>query len=160
MGVVGPCALGRRLVGSDDGAMVTRVEQLDEATCWSLLSSAPVGRLAVSIAMHPDIFPINHVVDQGNLVFRTAAGTKLAGAVLGRSVAYEVDGYEPADGTAWSVVLKGTAEELDRLVDLVDAEELPLFPWLSSPKPRWVRISPTEITGRRFKVSAEAAVPS
>jgi uncharacterized protein len=140
----------------DGGAMVTRVEVLDHAACWSLLTEAPVGRLAVSIAEHPDIFPINHVVDDGAVLFRTAAGTKLAGAVLGRAVAYEVDGYEAETGTAWSVVLKGTAEELDRLVDLMDASELPLFPWLSSPKTRWVRITPTQLTGRRFVVAADA----
>ena len=39
---------------------------------------------------------------------------KLAAATLGRSVAFEVDGYEPADGEAWSVVVKGRAVEIER----------------------------------------------
>ena len=34
----------------------------------------------------------------------------------------------------------------------LDALELPLFPWHNSPKYRFVRIEPTEITGRRFAV--------
>ena len=32
-------------------------------------------------------------------MFRTAEGTKLAGAVLGESVAFEADGYDAADGS-------------------------------------------------------------
>ena len=44
----------------------------------------------------PDIFPINYVVDHGAVVFRTAEGTKLAAAVLGQGVAFEIDGYEAA----------------------------------------------------------------
>jgi nitroimidazol reductase NimA-like FMN-containing flavoprotein (pyridoxamine 5'-phosphate oxidase superfamily) len=32
---------------------------LEAHTCWMLLRSSEVGRLAVSVADHPDIFPIN-----------------------------------------------------------------------------------------------------
>ena len=102
---------------------------LETDTCWDLLRQADVGRLAVSIADHPDIFPINFVVDHGTVVFRTAEGTKLAAAVLGRSVAFEVDGYDPAAGDAWSVVIKGHAREIERMQDMFDALDLPLFPW-------------------------------
>ena len=45
--------------------------------CWPLLRDAEVGRLAVVIGDHTDIFPINHIVDHGTLVFRSAEGTKL-----------------------------------------------------------------------------------
>jgi hypothetical protein len=130
--------------------------------CWALLRSAEVGRLAIAVMNQPDIFPVNYVVDHGAVVFRTAEGTKLAGAVLGRSVAFEVDGYEPDDGQAWSVVLKGSAVELEQMQEVFDACDLPLFPWLSSPKPRFVRIEPESVTGRRFRVDdhTAAGVPS
>jgi nitroimidazol reductase NimA-like FMN-containing flavoprotein (pyridoxamine 5'-phosphate oxidase superfamily) len=130
---------------------------LDQHECWELLRSADVGRLAVSILERPDIFPVNHVVDRGRIVFRTAAGTKLAAAVLGRAVAFEVDGYDPDAGEAWSVVVKGRARELEAMQDVVDALDLPLFPWSSGPKPRFVRIDPDSVTGRRFHVVERAA---
>ena len=125
--------------------------------CWDLLRQADVGRLAVSITDHPDLFPINFVVDNGTVVFRTAAGTKLAAAVLGRSVAFEVDGYDAAIGDAWSVVIKGHAVEIERMQDLFDALDLPLFPWHASPKHRFVRIEPVEVSGRRFHVVDKSA---
>lgn len=127
---------------------------LDEDECWRLLAEAEVGRLAVSIADHPDIFPVNHAVDARTIVFRTQAGTKLAAAVLGRAVAYEIDGYDPWSGDAWSVVVKGRAVELETLDQLLHAEGVKLFPWWASDKPRFVQIVPDEVSGRRFHVVA------
>jgi nitroimidazol reductase NimA-like FMN-containing flavoprotein (pyridoxamine 5'-phosphate oxidase superfamily) len=132
-----------------EGAM----DELGIEECWELLGSAEVGRLAVSIAEWPDIFPVNYVVDDRSIVFRTAGGTKLAGAVLGRSVAFEIDGYDADAGEAWSVVAKGPATELDSMAEMFAAEELPLFPWHTSPKPHYVRVRPDEVTGRRFHVA-------
>jgi nitroimidazol reductase NimA-like FMN-containing flavoprotein (pyridoxamine 5'-phosphate oxidase superfamily) len=125
---------------------------LDAHECWDLLRQQEVGRLAVSIAGHPDIFPINYLVDHGDVVFRTAEGTKLAASVLGTAVAFEIDGYDAAVGDAWSVVVKGRAREVQAIQEVFDAVELPLFPWHASPKHRFVRIEPDEVTGRRFHV--------
>jgi len=127
-------------------------EILSEPECWELLDHAAVGRLAVDIAGQPDIFPINFVVDKSGIVFRSAAGTKLAGAVLNRVVAFEIDGYEPADRTAWSVVVKGEARQIERMQEMFEAEDLPLFPWLAWDKPNFVRIEPTVVTGRRYHI--------
>ena len=128
------------------------VEELDVRTCLDLLRSQEVGRLAVSIADRPDIFPINYVVDHGAVVFRTAEGTKLAAAVLGTAVAFEADGYSVAKGEAWSVVVKGRAAEIESIREVFEAVDLPLFPWHAAPKHRFVRIEPEEITGRRFLI--------
>jgi hypothetical protein len=131
-------------------------EILSESECWELLDHAAVGRLAVDIAGQPDIFPINFVVDKSGIVFRSAAGTKLAGAVLNRFVAFEIDGYEPGDRAAWSVVVKGQARPIERMQETFDAEDLPLFPWLAWDKPNFVRIEPTVVTGRRYHIVDEA----
>ena len=128
------------------------MEILEPHECWQLLRSTDVGRLAVAIAAQPDIFPINFVVEHGAVVFRTAEGTKLAAAVHGRDLAFEADGYDAPRGEAWSVVIKGRAVELVALQELFDACDLPLFSWLASPKPRFVRIEPESVTGRRFHV--------
>lgn len=128
------------------------MEELSAAECWRLLRTHEVGRLAVSITDHPDIFPVNYVVDGDGIVFRTGPGTKLAAAVLGRGVAFEIDGYDPLGGEAWSVVAKGAARQVEHMIEYFEADELPLFPWHAAPKPDIVRIEPAEITGRRFRV--------
>ncbi|CAN5556829.1 pyridoxamine 5'-phosphate oxidase family protein [soil metagenome] len=129
------------------------IEILDVEECNGLLRDTLVGRLAVDISGRPEIFPINYVVTDHGIVFRSGAGTKLAGAVLMHHVAFEIDGYEPENRTAWSVVVKGWARPIERMQDVYDAEDLPLFPWVVSPKPNFVCIEPREITGRRFYVA-------
>lgn len=133
-------------------------EELSTAQSWAAVREAPVGRLAVVVDGAPDIFPVNHQVDHGSVVFRTAAGTKLAAAV-GHEVAFEVDGYDPSTRTAWSVVVKGEAQRISRLYDVLDAVELPIFPWHGGAKPYFVRIEPDLVTGRRFTVSANSETP-
>ncbi len=126
------------------------LEILDEETCWQLLSTSYVGRLAVSIANQPEMFPVNYAVDGRTLVFVTAEGTKLAAAVLGEGVAFEIDAADPLFHTGWSVVVRGHAREIEQMDELMAAQELPLASWSSHDKRRWVRIEPLTVTGRRI----------
>ena len=91
------------------------------------------------------------MVDQGGIVFY-GRWHQARASVLGRSVAFEIDGVDLDAGQAWSVIVKGHAVELDGMSDLLDALELPLFPWHASPKHHFVRIEATEMSGRRFEV--------
>ena len=126
------------------------LEPLDEPECWALLGRSGLGRLAVAVGRQPDIFPVNYVVDARSIVIRTAAGTKLAGAVLGGRVAFEIDAFDEDNHTGWSVVVHGTASEVSTLDDVLHAEDLGLDPWASGLKDRFLRVSPTKVTGRRL----------
>lgn len=130
-------------------------EALTDAECWQLLRESAVGRLAVIVDRHPDIFPVNHVVDHGTIVFRSGTGTKVF-ASLHQPVAFESDGYDVEGSSAWSVVVHGIAGEIVETNESIRAMGLPLFPWQAGPKSRFVRIEPTSITGRRIHVSGGA----
>lgn len=132
-------------------AATDEIEHLSVDTCWSLMRTVTVGRLAVVVDAHPDIFPINYAVDQGTAVFRTGEGSKVLGALSG-AVALEADGYDPQTERAWSVVVKGKAHTIAEIEDLMDTLDLPLFPWQGGDKDRFIRITPGEVTGRRFPV--------
>jgi len=144
----GPSSGGHNLLMTDSHG----VTDLAEHTCWRLLRSAEVGRLAVSGDEGPDIFPINFLVDHGTIVFRTAQGSKLSAALSSPVVAFEADGYDEAANEAWSVVIKGAAEEIKNLHERIDSMELPLSPWHAAAKPCFVRIVPETVSGRRFAV--------
>ena len=107
---------------------------LSPSESWALVREAVVGRLAVVTGGGPDIFPVNHVVDHGTVVFRTARGTKLSAALENPAVAFEVDGYDAVNGDAWSVVVKGRAEEVKEMYDVLEVIELPIFPWHAAPE--------------------------
>ena len=131
------------------------LEILHEPECWSLLETQTLGRLAVAVRNRPDIFPVNYVVDDETIVFRTAPGMKLAAlSVSEAGVAFEVDDYDPSTGIGWSVVLWGGAHEVKTLEEVVRVEELPLVPAVPGHKNRWVRIRPTTVTGRRIPAPA------
>ena len=104
------------------------VEELAESACWALLRTTSVGRLAVWVDDHPDIFPINFAVDHGTVVFRSKAGTKVSAALSDAPVALEADGYDADTSEAWSVVIRGQAEEIRSGADLIETIDLPLFP--------------------------------
>ncbi len=98
----------------------------------------------------------NHIVDQGSLVFRTALGTKLTHALDAAEVAFEADNAARTYGEQlddpWSVVIHGTAELITNDTELFDSFELNVRPWHISSKPYFVRLVPTGVSGRRFRV--------
>jgi nitroimidazol reductase NimA-like FMN-containing flavoprotein (pyridoxamine 5'-phosphate oxidase superfamily) len=123
---------------------------LTERECWALMVRAEVGRLALCVGSRPEIFPVNFVADNRTVLIRTAEGTKLAAVSVNPQVAFEVDGFDTMSGVAWSVVVRGTAHVLEKLNEIYAAQELPLVPWDPAPKPIFIRIEPTTISGRRF----------
>lgn len=128
-------------------------EDLATNECWRLLRSVSVGRLALWVNDHPDIFPVNYKVDHGTLVFRTGAGTKLSAALSDTPVAMEADGVDSDSGVAWSVVVKGQGAAIERTQEVLDTVGLLLFPWETGHKDHFVRIVPDDVSGRRFTIA-------
>ena len=63
--------------------MDPRTQPADNLTfdeCWELLENDTLGRLALVVDGHPEIFPINYVVYRRSIAFRTSGVTKLWGA--------------------------------------------------------------------------------
>jgi len=127
--------------------------ELDDEANWRLLAATSLGRLAITAGGEIDIFPITYVVDDKTLLFRTAPGTKLVEVEVGHPVALEIDGY--SDAEAWSVVVKGSAARLEHQDQIDAADTLPLTPWIPTLKYTWVRITPTVVSGRRFRRGTE-----
>ncbi|CAH0131612.1 hypothetical protein SRABI83_00256 [Arthrobacter sp. Bi83] len=135
-----------------NGAPKDRKLTFDE--CWELLASSIVGRLALIVDGHPEIFPVNFVLERRSIVFRTAAGTKLWESMREEPAAFEIDGYEPTTEEAWSVVARGGTALIENPEEQSAADALGLEPWEPGTKSHYVRLSPDALTGRRFKVNA------
>ena len=137
-----------------DNTNVPAPEILDAEECWALLSQTGVGRLAVIADGHPDVFPVNYKVDGQSLVFRTGSGTKHQAIQSDAVVALEADAVSSQFGLAWSVVIKGKAQETTPTGPDLDDIRRALFPWQGVGQEHFIRITPESITGRRFTVSA------
>jgi nitroimidazol reductase NimA-like FMN-containing flavoprotein (pyridoxamine 5'-phosphate oxidase superfamily) len=125
---------------------------LTDEGCARLLATSTMGRLAVIVDGHPEIFPVNHVLDDlsGCVVFPTTAGTKLHAALDWPSVAFEVDGVEAAGAEGWSVLVIGRAEEITDAGEMAGVAARREVLWAAGEAARWIRIVPTKVTGRRI----------
>ncbi len=135
----------------DSGSDQTSAVELTERECWQHLRAEPYGRLAVIGPNGPVIYPINAIVDHATIVFRTTAGTKVDAIRSDPRVAFEVDGWDPDDGVAWSVGMTGVAHEIVEMLEGASVVELEVTPWQAGPKPIFIRVTPNSVTGQRFR---------
>jgi uncharacterized protein len=117
------------------------------------LDGATLGRLVSSFAGEPEIFPVNYAVQDRTVLFRTAEGTKLFSAVTNSVVLFEADDHDVAEG--WSVIVRGRARVLRTAAEIEEAERAQLMPWTATLKKHYVRVTPSDITGRQFKFGPE-----
>jgi nitroimidazol reductase NimA-like FMN-containing flavoprotein (pyridoxamine 5'-phosphate oxidase superfamily) len=131
---------------------------LDPAECVAALESQRVGRVGLPVLDHPLVLPVVYAMADGDVVFRTAPGEKLIAAALHRSVAFEIDEYDEASGTGWSVNVIGTIEEIVDRAELERVRALDLPCWAGELRDRYVRIHPRTVTGRAIEnVEAKSA---
>jgi nitroimidazol reductase NimA-like FMN-containing flavoprotein (pyridoxamine 5'-phosphate oxidase superfamily) len=123
--------------------------ELDDEKSWELLEATKHGRIVVSVAGEPDIFPVNYVTSGRKLYLRTAPGNKLAQLTINSRVLFEADGI--LSDEAWSVVLRGTARVLSTSAEIEAVEALGLKTWVPTLKDFYVEILPTSVSGRHFQ---------
>jgi hypothetical protein len=112
------------------------LQVLTASECWDLIRCTPVGRVAFVEDGQPTI------------VIRTAKGALLHTALMGRPVAFEVDGFDPDARTGWSVLVRAVAETLRTDVDL---EGLGLTPWADAiARDDAVVLLAEDVSGRRI----------
>ncbi|KUI31495.1 pyridoxamine 5'-phosphate oxidase [Mycobacterium sp. IS-1496] len=132
------------------------VSILPESECWSLLRGVALGRFVTCADGRPELFPVNFVVRDRTVLFRTAEGTKLTSTAISDHVLFEADSHTEAEG--WSVVVKGTARPVQDDGPILEALETELFPWTATAKEHVVRIRPERVTGRRFVFGPDLGV--
>lgn len=122
---------------------------MDRAECLALLEADDVGRLALVQGNVPAIFPVNYVLHGEDIVFRTAAGTKVAHG-LDALAAFEIDDFDRAARRGWSVVAVGRLEVVDHwdAPGLARLRRLPIRPWADGDKDIVMRLVVGTITGR------------
>ncbi|MEU1515603.1 DUF1918 domain-containing protein [Streptomyces sp. NPDC005811] len=137
--------------GQGHALLHPRLEDLDEATCRSLLSTHGVGRVAVTSSDgRPAVVPVNYEIVDDAIAFRTAPDS-LPAAAVGTEIAFEVDQVDDDLSRGWSVLAVGRANvvtEPEAVRGLTEHAHTP--PWAGGAREMWVSIRPTSLTGRRI----------
>ncbi|WP_037603856.1 pyridoxamine 5'-phosphate oxidase family protein [Streptacidiphilus rugosus] len=134
---------------------------LDPAEAMGLLGSVGLGRVVFTRDALPAIRPVNHLVEDGDIIIRTHDGAALTTATGadqgGVVVAYEADQIDPDTHTGWSVIVTGYAH---RVTDPAENERYRtlLRPWVDRATDCAVRIHPELITG--FQLTGTPPFPT
>lgn len=125
------------------------LELLTEDQCGDLLASQSFGRVGVTVGGLPVIMPVNYAFDDGTVVFRSGPGTKLRAVSSGAVIAFEIDNWDSAAGTGWSVLAVGRAEEIEDESEIEGLSSAP-HPAMEGDRTHYVRLRPELMTGRRI----------
>ena len=124
-----------------------RVMGIDE--CLERVASVPVGRLAFLLDGDITVLPVAHTLDGVDICFRTAGDSKIQAAVDHDRVTYEVDEFDAARRTGWSVVVQGNAVVADD-DDARALQDGSGRPWVPDEGLVWIRVRTQSITGREL----------
>jgi uncharacterized protein len=130
----------------------TYVDALTEEVCRFLLAEEDVGRVSfVDDDGYPVVLPVNYVLADDFIVFRTAPGSKLEGVPL-RQVAFEVDHLSIIYRSGWSVLVQGHGQEITTALDPRHARlrDHSVEPWVPGAKDHWLAIRIERVSGRRI----------
>jgi nitroimidazol reductase NimA-like FMN-containing flavoprotein (pyridoxamine 5'-phosphate oxidase superfamily) len=130
------------------------IQELSEDQCLNLISGGGIGRIAYASRFGPAVLPVNYALQDGAVVFRTAAHSPLDEDLqtgitdADYKVAFEIDSIDLASQRGWSVLIQGPAHHV------AGAEEeavrrAGVQSWAPGDRELFVRIVPSRITGRR-----------
>lgn len=127
------------------------VERLFPAECYRLLGPRGIGRIAFGTASGLAVLPVNYAVTARTIVIRTGSGSLIAGHADG-PVSFEADHFDLELGQGWSVLVRGDAHRVLQPGEQRNLREnYDLRPWPAGDHDLYVRIVPTQLTGRRIR---------
>ncbi len=124
-----------------------KIENLTRDECLELLHDTGTGCLAFASDGAPKLRPVNFIVDDWSIIVRTGEGQILDAAREGRHASFQVLGTNGFEHTGASVNVAGKLEELETNELLL---ALPLRPWASGQRDRFVKLSVAQLSGRRI----------
>ncbi len=127
------------------------ISVLPEDECRELLSTTTVGRIAFVNDDGQQLVPVNFVLIDDAIYFRTLSDGFLAQLARNHNdVAFGVDHHADNYRHGWNVTVKGSAAEAEdrATINLVLAHPR-LRPWAGGVRPMVIRVNIDSIAGRR-----------
>jgi nitroimidazol reductase NimA-like FMN-containing flavoprotein (pyridoxamine 5'-phosphate oxidase superfamily) len=127
----------------------TDLIELDREECLELLAVKPVGRIAYAADYGARILPVNYVLADDSIIFRTVPDGEIFHHALSSVCAFEIDEIDEFFESGWSVVAVGrlelaTGDDFDHM----RYGKLPQ-PWATGSRYMFVRLPCTQVSGRR-----------
>lgn len=130
------------------------VVELDHDEAIRLLASIDHGRVVFTRDALPAIRPVNHIVDDGQVIVRTRLASNVSRSVRSSAdatvvVAYQADDLDAQQRIGWSVVVTGLATIVTDPERVGRYEEM-LRPWVNMAMDTVIAIEPQIVAGIRI----------
>lgn len=124
---------------------------MSPAECFDLLEQGGIGRVGFTAPEGVIVLPVNFSVTGKAIIFRTAPDTLLALHANAR-LSFQIDHFDEALHEGWSVLVQGHAHQVTDEREVKHLEiAAHLEPWAPGARDIYVRIAPTQISGRRIQ---------
>jgi hypothetical protein len=124
-------------------------ETIPVEECWDLLTSASVGRIALSVRALPAILPVQYYVDRDWLAICLGHHRVPPQTVNDTVVAFAADAIDAEQRTGWTVQVQGVARLFDTIGVQTDCGQ--------PAAGQVVRLEPATITGHHIELCPFAA---
>ncbi|MBG6181818.1 pyridoxamine 5'-phosphate oxidase family protein [Arthrobacter sp. CAN_A1] len=134
----------------DTPGLLRASQSLNTDECWALIAGQTSGRIGFLHDGLVTIFPLNCIVHDRAVYFRTSADGVIATSQLERA-AFQLDHIDTVARSGWTILINGILERIDA-PDLLKtlwgsrADE----PWAPGQRNVFFGISPRKISGRRL----------
>ncbi len=127
-----------------------RLAELTRQECLEALAAKRVGRLAYATTDGPRVIPVNHILTEDGIIFRTVPDGEVARYALDSTCAFEVDDIDEFFESGWSVLAVGVAQ----LLTEADFQRLRFGhlpePWADGPRILFVKVPVLQLSGRQL----------
>jgi nitroimidazol reductase NimA-like FMN-containing flavoprotein (pyridoxamine 5'-phosphate oxidase superfamily) len=123
------------------------LDPLTPAQCRAHLGAGGVGRVIFHAPRGPVAFPVNYRFSNNEVLFNTTV--KVARELESQAlVGFEIDRIDDAFSEGWSVIVTGSARQVDHPDQFVEHAAHAARPWAGGARGAVVAITVAEVTGR------------
>jgi transcriptional regulator with XRE-family HTH domain len=130
--------------------------ELDREECMRLIASGGIGRIAFDGAPGPTVLPVDYVMHDGAIIFRTQVGGPIEQDLrtgledVDLTIGFEVDRIDEVRRRGWSVLVQGPVRHLT-VEELSSVSDSGMKPWAGGDRETYIKITPKRVTGRRIQ---------
>ena len=132
------------------GTATGRLVEMTREDCLDALQAKRVGRLAYTTDDGPRVIPVNYILTEDGIVFRTVPDGEVARYAMDSTCAFEIDEIDEFFESGWSVLAVGVAQLLTE-ADFARLRygKIP-EPWAEGPRILFVKLPLLHVSGRQL----------
>ncbi|MHA7155733.1 pyridoxamine 5'-phosphate oxidase family protein [Arthrobacter sp. TMN-50] len=137
----------------DTPGLLRASQTLNADECWALMAGQTTGRIGFLYEGMVTIFPLNCIVYDGGVYFRTSEDAVIARSQL-EQAAFQLDHIDTPTRSGWTILVNGP---VNRITDPALLKTLwgsrADEPWAPGQRNVFFGISPRKISGRRLRAA-------